>query len=310
MPELTVVIPFLNEREQVDLTLRSIRETVEGGVDVILVNDGSEPDYDYQAVADRWGARLIVHPVRLGVDLARQTGVTEAVTQFVFAVDAHIEFYTHDWHRRLVQTLTEHPKAIVAPAVQGLRQDRTPVRGYELWGAIPTLSALEPDRFLNLKAFRWGSRKDYQTGAPTIGGFGARRDWWLDLHAADGLWLWGASASECSFSIRSIMAGGEVILAGDVVMGCVLRDAAHRPYSTAAVEILRNKLFVLQTLFHPARVKIELDRLAGLPEFAEAAALIRADELEWARGRVARSRSFDDVERYFDSVYQNLMFRL
>jgi glycosyltransferase involved in cell wall biosynthesis len=47
MNQLTVIIPFLNEGREVGNTLQSIRETAGEQVDVLLVNDASYDDFDY-----------------------------------------------------------------------------------------------------------------------------------------------------------------------------------------------------------------------------------------------------------------------
>ena len=44
---LTVVMPFLNEGEEVGRTVRSIRETAGDSVDILVLNDDSDDGYDY-----------------------------------------------------------------------------------------------------------------------------------------------------------------------------------------------------------------------------------------------------------------------
>ena len=41
MNKLTVIIPFLNEGEELGNTLRSIREHADGEVDILVINDAS-----------------------------------------------------------------------------------------------------------------------------------------------------------------------------------------------------------------------------------------------------------------------------
>lgn len=46
--KLTVLIPFMNEGEEVAATVRDVRRTAGMGVDVIVVNDCSTDGYDYK----------------------------------------------------------------------------------------------------------------------------------------------------------------------------------------------------------------------------------------------------------------------
>lgn len=46
--KLTVIIPFLNEKEEVGNTVRSIRATVGEQVDIIVINDQSNDGYNYR----------------------------------------------------------------------------------------------------------------------------------------------------------------------------------------------------------------------------------------------------------------------
>ena len=72
---LTIIIPFLNEKEEVANTVRSIREYSNSDeVAILLINDASDDGYDYQQVAKTYQTEYILNPVRLGVAASRDMG--------------------------------------------------------------------------------------------------------------------------------------------------------------------------------------------------------------------------------------------
>ena len=50
MNELTVIIPFLNEGEEIYNTVKNLRETAGDEINIILINDASEDKYDYESI--------------------------------------------------------------------------------------------------------------------------------------------------------------------------------------------------------------------------------------------------------------------
>ena len=75
MSKLTVIIPFLNEGEELENTLRSIREHSDGEVDILVINDASTDGWDYGDVARKYRAEYMMNKQRLGVAASRDLGV-------------------------------------------------------------------------------------------------------------------------------------------------------------------------------------------------------------------------------------------
>lgn len=73
---LTVIIPFLNEGDEVENTVKSIRETNREYIEIILINDCSSDGYDYEKVATIYNTQYIVNPQRMGVAKSREIGVS------------------------------------------------------------------------------------------------------------------------------------------------------------------------------------------------------------------------------------------
>jgi len=98
LPPLSVVVPFYNEEENVELMVRAIEEKIgprAGGHEIILVNDGSR---------DRTGAlcdalavtnprvRAIHHRTNLGYGAALKSGFTAARHPMIFYTDGDLQF--------------------------------------------------------------------------------------------------------------------------------------------------------------------------------------------------------------------------
>ena len=85
---LTVIIPFLNEKEEVGRTVRSIRETVGDSVDIIANNDQSDDGYPYREDLAPYGVSYVYNPERKGVAASRDYGVSLCTTPYFLLLDA------------------------------------------------------------------------------------------------------------------------------------------------------------------------------------------------------------------------------
>lgn len=83
MKRLLVIMPALNEAESIDGVIREIPERIEGidSIEVLVVDDGSTDDT--VAVAREAGASVISLHANMGLGVAMQTGIDEAVRRRV-----------------------------------------------------------------------------------------------------------------------------------------------------------------------------------------------------------------------------------
>lgn len=68
---LTVIIPFLNEGEEVVATVRSVRQTVGDRVDILVVNDASYDGFPYGEQLASYGVHYVLNRTRRGVAASR-----------------------------------------------------------------------------------------------------------------------------------------------------------------------------------------------------------------------------------------------
>ena len=66
MNKLSVVMSFLNEKEEVRQTVSSIRNTVGNRVDIVVVNDASDLYYNYEKDLEGFNVRYYTNKNRVG----------------------------------------------------------------------------------------------------------------------------------------------------------------------------------------------------------------------------------------------------
>jgi len=105
LPLVSVVIPALNEGEEIELCLDSLQAQKFHDFEVIVVDNGSTDDTE--KVARRYGCR-VVHEARQGVSFARQRGFEEARGEIVASTDADT-IVPPEWLELIVESFVENP---------------------------------------------------------------------------------------------------------------------------------------------------------------------------------------------------------
>lgn len=111
--QLTIIIPFLNEGEEIANTLSSIKDTTTSMPSILLINDASTDEYDYRTVAEQYNCEYIQHEVRLGVAESRNEGVRTCTTPYFLLLDGHMRFYEKGWDEKLSALLQKNPRTIL-----------------------------------------------------------------------------------------------------------------------------------------------------------------------------------------------------
>lgn len=114
MKQLTVILAFLNEGNEVERTLESLKidPNFEKKCEVILVNDGSTDECDYEAVAKKYNAFYIKHESQMGASYSKNEGVEMSGTPYFMILDAHMRALTDSWVNRVLSALKKDEKAI------------------------------------------------------------------------------------------------------------------------------------------------------------------------------------------------------
>lgn len=244
---LTVIIPFLNEGEEVGETVRSIRRHVGMGVDIIVINDQSTDGYDYRGDLQGLGVHYIYNVERKGVAASRDLGARLCRTPYFLLLDGHMRFYDGLWAHKICSALMENDRRLLCCQTKFLSKENGVV--VEASGCPATFGAVFDMRRpsyvdWNYSENNLGSsreRIEMVLGA----GYAASKRYWSYLEGLDGLMYYGND--EAFISLKVWLEGGECILLKDVVIGHIYR--ASSPFRRFSEEELYNHLFIANMLF-------------------------------------------------------------
>ena len=107
MPEVSIVMPVLNEEERLEEAISEVMKAAPAGgsFELIVVDDGSSdgsPDLIERAVESYPRIRSIRHPENRGKGIAIVTGVNNASGRWSAIMDADLEYRASDIDRLLV----------------------------------------------------------------------------------------------------------------------------------------------------------------------------------------------------------------
>lgn len=243
--KLTVIIPFLNEKEEVHNTVRSLRENSEQNFEIMLINDCSTDGYNYKKVAEDFGTQYIEHSKRIGVAASRDEGVDKCNTEFFLFLDAHMRVYQKDWVEILVRELENDRKCLFCASTLSLDKDGVPNSDNLGYG-----SRFD---FIDLNA-PWMTDKDDKSedriiDIPCVMGasYACNKQYWSYLEGLNGLKSYGLD--EQLISIKVWLDGGRCRLLKDVTFGHIFRVVVPVPYEIRPKDFLKNVLFVAELFF-------------------------------------------------------------
>lgn len=265
-PQLTAVICFANEGDEVELTVAGIRDTCGEEVEILLINDASDDGRDYETVADRYGCRYFVNEAQIGPAHSRHKGLTWAKTDNVILLDAHMRFYADDWHKAINETIERDPYALYCTRSRPLRPggERSPAE----IGLGASIKMDEP-LFQDWLKADWNIKPRGE--GPTMyvpcvlgGCYAFRRDFMLSFAGYRGLHRYGGE--EPLISIKAWLVGGSCQLINDVEIGHIYRAGKPAPWRDTIKYFHFNKLVTARVLMDDSGFAIALEKLEALPE--------------------------------------------
>ncbi len=250
---LTLIIPFLNEGEEVRNTVASVRETVGHSVDILVINDASYDGYDYQSDLASYDVVYVRSAERRGVAASRDLGVSLCSTPYFLLLDAHMRFYDKEWADKIVCHLDADDRCVLCCQTRILHKENGRVfeprgRRIRYYGAY-----LPFNKESFLPDIEWNDRDFFpdRTVAPIAAvlgaGYAASRRYWQRLRGLQGLLHYGSD--EAYLSLKVWMEGGRCLLLKDVEIGHIYRSAA--PYANVNEKVLYNHLMIATLLLPP-----------------------------------------------------------
>ncbi len=304
--KLTVVIPFLNEGDEVYNTVKSIRETAGERVDIIVINDCSDDNYDYLSDIKGLGVNYVYNHFRIGAAASKEKGTRLATTSYFLLLDAHMRFYDDEWPERIVAALNENDRQLLCCQTKPLIKENGIVLDTETpytSGAYLTFNHVD-----YMPGIHWNTlRRVHDTDENRIpcvlgAGYAASKRFWSRIRGLQGLIHYGCE--EAYISLKAWLEGGCCRLLPDVVIGHIYRTKF--PYRVSRPQTVYNFFVISETLF-PTSLRCMANAVAyqqgkQIYEMAKYCILQRREELQTLRSEYAswRVRDFSEVMRIND----------
>ena len=278
--EVSLIIPTLNEGENLSMTIGSIQETITGSYEIIVVDNGSTDDstkFIEQTEDSR--IRLLKTGERLGVAGARNYGAAFAESNILIFIDAHMLF-PQNWLTPILDVLYEEQVQLVVPAVSAWGNPYAIGYGISWKGA-----KLEP---------RWmGKQSSDPYAVPLAGGcFQAfHRAFFYEIGGYDpGMTNFGSEDLE--MCLRVWLLGYQVKIVPQVEISHRFRRTA--PFEFGWIDISYNFLRLVYAHFNEQRIERVLAAHTATPCFDEALKRVKISDIWLRRCTLALKRIYDD----------------
>lgn len=293
---ITVIIPFLEEEDEIYHTVKNIRDTSADEVDILLVNDASSAGYDYRSVAGQFGATYVEHTERCGVAFSRDEAIGRCETEFFLLLDGHMRFTRKDWSQKLLRALQSDRRCIWCCQTKAFFKDEK--------GEI-----VRPERrttygaYIDFRKKQWAVHWNYEdpspgcdiTEVPLILGaaYACNKTYWQRLGGLEGLKIYGLD--EQLISMKAWLEGGSCKLLKELVVEHLYRKSF--PYVMDNYYLIYNSL-LLTELFLPEQLKEEF--IDEIIKIYSRSAVIKAMEAltaqeEWIERRKEAYRQWRSV---------------
>ena len=256
--QLTVIIPFLNEGNEVENTLRSIRETAGNCVEILIINDCSTDGFDYYSVALRYDAIYHKNEERKGVAASRDLGVELSQTPYFLFLDGHMRFYQEGWPDRIVNELRKDERLLLCCQTKVLYynegeviEDEERPSTFGTYIRMDGVGLLDPQWIVNKEDF--DSLKEGFIPCVMGAAYASSKKYWLFIKGLTGLISYGSD--EAYMSLKVWLSGGHCKLLEDIIVGHIYRKVA--PYPIMSLHTTYNKMLIAETLL-PAKYKKQI----------------------------------------------------
>jgi glycosyltransferase involved in cell wall biosynthesis len=248
--KLTIIIPFRNEGDEVEKTVASVRATATTNPRILLINDCSEDEYNYEHVVETYNCRYVRNEQAAGVSGSRDIGVSLCGTPYFVLLDAHMRFYESGWDEKLVSVLESNPGCIITSNTVPFHRDengnydaneQSHSGKFNSFGAYVNMS--EPGQEYTAK---W-SKTPLADGevipvACVLGAvYASSVAHWKNIHGLWGLHAYGYD--EPLMSIKTWLSGGRCLLIKNWGVGHLYRK--RRPYSFEPASTPYNMLLMI-----------------------------------------------------------------
>lgn len=294
--KLTIVMPFLNEGEEVANTLNSIRQTIGNQVEIIVINDGSDDNFDYAASVAPYHVSYLVQKERKGVAANRDLGVYLCRTPYVLLLDAHMRFYDSYWAKRLIGLLEENERVLLCAQSRYLSKDETGqvIHNKEYPQGFGAKACFSPSNYWPDIEWNLGENLPNEKLEPIAfvlgAGYAFSKKYWQKLKGLQGLLKYGCD--EALISTKVWREGGKCLLVKDVEIGHIYRTTF--PYRNQIAEEISNYLLTTYLTFSQSwhcmasAIALRIDKEL----YRQALIILETNRTDWKA-----------LKEYMDSIY-------
>lgn len=241
MKELTIIITTVNEQQETNATVKSIRETAGSEPEIIVVDDHS----DIPQTLEDTSVKLIRNIERKGVGGARHTAAQYAEGKNLLITDCHMRF-DKNWYEPALEAMRNKPQTLHCGTCLGLSEGNMDLEKHR--GAYNGATLCMYNESTNeVLEGKWVAEKEgdnYDLGCLMGAVYFIPKDFYFKLRGLQDLRGWGSD--EPFLSLKAWLAGGEVKLLKKVRVGHKFRSAA--PYCTWSPWMPYNKLMTIYTV--------------------------------------------------------------
>lgn len=247
--DISVLIPFKNEKEELARTCQSVRDTAGERVDIIVLNDASDPVFDYEGSVAPYNVHYYHSKQRLGSSGGKQRCVELCDTPYFLIFDSHCRLYTPDWLDKALDVLHKDEDCVYCCKVQYFsnEQDHQSPAHMTAYGGFWDYN-IKSLFSCGWNLHRWKEDEPFDIPCLLGANYLCSKRWWNYLRGYEGLRLYGRE--ETYISWKSRMAGGMVKCIPTIHTGHKTRPGNHQPYQCCVYEIVHNEMVILYTL-HP-----------------------------------------------------------
>ena len=284
--KISIIIPVLNDNEEANLTIKSIRETSPADVEIIVVDDGS----DIPVIIEDKNVKLFRFDKRIGAGQSRHFGAQKASSKHLLFIDSHMRF-DDGWFDNAISKMINNPKTLWCGACLGLNSSnmdvKTPVGVYT--GADLVLYKEKTNTiFDGIWRPNEPDKDDYEISCVMGACYFIHKEWYFHIKGLEQTMMWGSE--EPILSMKTWLAGGEVRLMKSVRIGHKFRDVAS--YSTNASHIQYNKLAYSYMLLPKEMYNVLVDKFPTDEHTMGALQLVEQNK-----------KILDEEKEYYKSIF-------
>lgn len=282
--EFTVIITFKNEGMEVEKTIISLLFN-DQNINIILIDDGSDDDFNYKELADIFGCFYYKNEVSMGCAGARDVGVKFVNTPYFMLMDAHMRFpiTDRDFSKRFVKKLKENENQIVFcnTNIMGSDTDEDALfRHYTNEDCIATphgSAAVGACYNMEHKGNDWAgdwcykiiddenheiynNKTDTELCVETVSLMGATYatsvNWWNKIGGLKGLYMYGHD--EPLMSLKTYILGGKCVCFKNYAIGHLYRNKAVYGLLNSII-VDTNILFIQYLMSHDKNHNKEIE---------------------------------------------------